>query len=70
MLPLYLWLTKPLLLPSESDIQISVSAGLSVSPATLVAVDISNVKHSCPGSATLSDVIGMGIHWMRALVLN
>ena len=59
-----------MILPSESDIQISVTAGLRVSPATLVAVDISNVKHSCPGSGTLSDVIAMGIHWMRALVVS
>ena len=50
--------------------QISVSEGLSVSPATLVAVDIVNMKHSCPGSATLSDVIAMGTHWTRALLLS
>lgn len=49
-------------IPSASEIHISVSEGLRVSPATVDAVDIVNVKHSWPGSATLSDVIAMGVH--------
>ena len=57
-------------LPSESDIQISASEGLSVRPATLVVVDMVNVKHSSPGSSTSSDMISMGAHWIKASSLN
>ena len=36
----------------------------------MIAVDILNVKHSSPGSSTLSDVTTMGTHWVKALSLN
>ena len=49
---------------------ISVSEGLSVSPATVDGVDIVNEKHSCPGSDTSSDVIVIGIHCILASSLS
>ena len=54
----------------ESNIQISVAEGLRISPATLFAVDMVYMKHSCCGSTTLSDVIATGMHWIKVLLLN
>ena len=51
-------------------LHISVTKGLRVSPATLVLFDMVNVKHSSPDLFTLSDVIAIGAHWMRASSLN
>ena len=61
---------KNQIIPSSSDIHISVSEGLRVSPATVDAVDIVNEKHSCPGSDTSSDVIVIGIHCILASSLS
>ena len=57
-------------IPSSSDMHISVSEGLRVSPAKVDAVEIVNEKHSCPGSDTSSDVIVIGIHCILASSLS
>ena len=50
--------------------QILASEGLKVSPPIVPGVERENEKHSWSDSATLSETMSIGTHWMRTSSLR